>query len=414
MKNLLMVVPSFPPQENVGGLRPAMFSKYLPLYNWNPIILTREYPKDDPNYKPTITGINNLPSEDNIIRVVVATGHERIGHNNLHDRINRFFSPELTESWNLIDCYISAFDRSRWRNLIDAVYATTPDYAQVVIGLRISQSLNIPLIVDHRDIAEQDIYPSFRLKLIYFRHLVRRYVTSWGASYAIAVSEQQRTILERRLPVSVNTIVNGYDHEMFFAGTTEKSDNFNITYMGRLISEELRNPVAFFQAIDLLCKDEDIDVRHLNICFYGSSEKILSEMLSGFVCKNVIKAMPRVKYGMVPAIISKSNINLVLTNVGRSGVLTTKFFEYLAVRRPILVVPNDNDSLEAMVKKTRSGFISGDAKEIYSYIKKCYLDWISCGKYLPVVDSVGVEQYSRIKCTEKLAVILDESLACLS
>ena len=50
MKNVLFICGSFPPQSFVGGLRPAMFAKYLRNFGWDPWILTRNFTKQDPRY----------------------------------------------------------------------------------------------------------------------------------------------------------------------------------------------------------------------------------------------------------------------------------------------------------------------------------------------------------------------------
>lgn len=39
-KNLLLIAYAFPPFTGGGIQRPAKFTKYLPHFNWNPVILT--------------------------------------------------------------------------------------------------------------------------------------------------------------------------------------------------------------------------------------------------------------------------------------------------------------------------------------------------------------------------------------
>jgi hypothetical protein len=65
-KKVLMVCTGFPPQSDVGALRPAMFSKFLPFYGFFPIIFTRSLPMDDPLCNLTME-IKGLPSRQNQI-----------------------------------------------------------------------------------------------------------------------------------------------------------------------------------------------------------------------------------------------------------------------------------------------------------------------------------------------------------
>src|SRR5437870_2708413 len=50
MRKILIVAYHFPPDAAVGALRPAKFAKYLPAFDWEPVILTvkeKYYPSTD-------------------------------------------------------------------------------------------------------------------------------------------------------------------------------------------------------------------------------------------------------------------------------------------------------------------------------------------------------------------------------
>ena len=62
----------------------------------------------------------------------------------------------------------------------------------------------------------------------------------------------------------------------------------------------------------------------------------------------------------IPNLLNQSSILLLLSNIcdvnGPKGLLSTsKYFEYLAVERPILCVRSDEDLLEASIKKANAG-----------------------------------------------------------
>ena len=100
----------------------------------------------------------------------------------------------------------------------------------------------------------------------------------------------------------------------------------------------------------------------------------------------------------------------MLTNRVMKGILTTKFFEYLAVKRPILSVPGDGDALDQLVRNTQSGEIGISPDEIAQYIKKMYLEWKSNNGCLENVNSMGTEAYSRRASAARLAELLDNAL----
>ncbi len=407
--HVLMVCGTFPPQEQVGGLRPAMFAKYLPLFGWIPIILTRTYPFGDSNHRPTLTGIEGLPSDSNIVGVEMATGTECIGRNDLLAKIRRFFMPEYGQSWDLIDGMIEKFLESGHAAKIDVIYATTPDFGQITVGIALSARLGVPIIVDHRDIIEQDVHIGLRARLLYLRHIARRFWVTRNAFHAIAISSEQKNILTNRISNPVSVIVNGYDEQMFRASPGTKTDLFTINYVGRILGQWLRDPSVFFEALDLLKMDPEVGCNDIAVRFIGCEIEILKPILQGHICSDWIDFTPRIEYAAVPDVISQSCINLVLTNQGRTGVLTTKFFEYLAVRRPILCVPHDDGALANLIDKTKSGLASSDECEVARFIKQHYLQWKKSGGTAPLVDSIGVEQFSRSNGAKQLAALLDQA-----
>ena len=409
-KTVLLIAGTFPPQEDVGGLRPAMFSKYLPCFGWRPIILTRTYPPDDINHKPTLTGIVGLPPAEDIVSVEMATASEGAGHNRFLNKIVKFFKPEYGQSWVLIEAMINTFFASRHSRSLDAIYATSPSFAEITVGFLLSRKLNVPMVVDFRDIVEQDEHRGFRRRLLYVRHIARRYWVTRQARHAIAVSDEQQKILARRLSIPVSVIVNGYDPEMFRVLADVQSATFTINYVGRILGQWLRDPAVFFEALDLLMEDRDVDRSDIEVNFIGCEAAVLNPILARYRCKELIRIRDRIDYERVPDLIGRSCINLVLTNRGRTGILTTKFFEYLAVRRPILCVPSDLGALDAIIAKTRSGLASADAAEVACYIKQFYLQWKASGGMLPLIDSIDVENYSRKHTAQELARLLDTSI----
>lgn len=407
-RNVLLVCPVFPPQGQVGALRSAMFSKYLPEYGWKPIILTRWYPNHDANNRQVFKGITGLPAEQDIVKYELATGHECIDHTTLLDKIKRFMMPEYGQSWNLIEGMVDVFMASKHSASIDAIYATSPDFAQITVGMILGAKLNVPVIVDFRDIPEQDHRQGFEQDLYHLRYVVRRYWATKKAFCALAVSEPQKKILEKRLAIPVHCIPNGYDEEMFYSSDGQKSPIFKINYVGRIVSQWLRNPAVFFEAIDITINDAEVNAKEIEIRFVGVDHEVLNPILSAYACKGYIKLEPAVEYGEVADLIRGSCINLVLTNEGRSGVMTTKFYEYLAVRRPIICVPDDRGGLSSIIKNSKCGLVSSNPVQVADYIKRLYLQWKNENGLLPVVESVGVEEYSRKNLSIILANLLDE------
>jgi hypothetical protein len=87
-------------------------------------------------------------------------------------------------------------------------------------------------------------------------------------------------------------------------------------------------------------------------------------------------------------------------------ILTGKFFEYLAAKRPILCLgPVDGDAAQ-ILSETRSGVVAdfGDVEKMQSNILLMYEEFRK-GKL--TVTSQEIDKYSRKELTKKLASVLD-------
>lgn len=49
---------------------------------------------------------------------------------------------------------------------------------------------------------------------------------------------------------------------------------------------------------------------------------------------------------------------------GKSGIITAKIFEYLTVQKNILIISKENDVMEKLVKRTRTGEIARSAEDL--------------------------------------------------
>ena len=88
------------------------------------------------------------------------------------------------------------------------------------------------------------------------------------------------------------------------------------------------------------------------------------------------------------------------------GILTGKFFEYLAAKRPVLAVGPEDGDVAMILRETRAGQIADfDDQE---KMKKIILDFYNQYKNNQlVVEPKGIEHYSRKELTRKLVNVLE-------
>ena len=176
--------------------------------------------------------------------------------------------------------------------------------------------------------------------------------------------------------------------------------------MGRVVNKNICNPDILFKSLDILIDDGWLKSKDILINFYGTEKPIINDMVKAYKSKNFINLLERIPYDKVPEILKKSTINLILTENGRKGVLTTKLFEYMAVKRPILCIPEGSSELTKMIIDTNAGVVCDNVESIIEILRKWYSEWTSSGTVKCFSDTQKINKYSRKAQAGELAGLL--------
>jgi glycosyltransferase involved in cell wall biosynthesis len=270
-------------------------------------------------------------------------------------------------------------------DLIVASSAYTPAFAKIAFNL--SCEFNVPWVADFRDIHEQ--YPPlnlFKIKNIYNTawnkiQIKRRNLIIKKASLCTVVSKLHNAILSKNHP-NVKTIYNGYDDSVFFPRSEKKNGIFTICYGGRVYADnQFQNADMFFQALKLLHDKKTIDHECFQCAFYvdENSASLVKELSAKYGVFQYVKLHEQVSNQNFSRIASQCEILLVLNSPQASGVIGTKFYEYLGLRRPILVVESDLGEMSDILQSSKSGCAARDSDEAHSYINDKYQQWREFG-----------------------------------
>jgi len=410
-RTILMVCDTFPPDAYVGGLRPGMFSKYLPQYGWQPLVLTRSLPADDPDYSPSLL-VDGLPDHARVIRVPFGTRGQDLGaaRRRLRTRLRCLVRPEVAHPPGVYDGMARQAHALLRDAYYDAVWATVPDLWPLRLAAELADSRKVPWVADLRDISEQEDgeHGGLRARFLHHRVRWRRRQLLRSASAVVTVSQNHAEVLAKHNGRSVRVIPNGFDPEMFPRRENAKpSPRFSVVYMGRILSAWLQEPRSLFAAMDRMLDSSEINAKHLDVSFYGTEARVLGDLAAPFRSRSLIQAKPRIPYDRVPGVLRRSCVLLLLTNRGRHGILTTKLFEYLGARRPVLCVPGDGGELDALIAEAEAGLSCSTVDAVGKALSDWYREWCATG----TVSSHGREQvimrYSRERQAGELAGILD-------
>jgi glycosyltransferase involved in cell wall biosynthesis len=278
-----------------------------------------------------------------------------------------------------------------------------------VIAMKVAGHMGIPWLADFRDPwTGIDFYKDLHLTRMADRkhHRLEKEVLQ-KASAVTVISPGMAEDLYAIHPRKYEFISNGFDPDDLHTGEQPVLDEkFSVSYIGTLTGS--RNLLVLWAALkELVSENEgfrkDLVIRLVGKADYTVKEAIRSHGLEGFVTR--IEYLP---HDEAIRIQQASQVLLLLINdtPNAKSILTGKFFEYMASRRPVLCIgPEDGDAAN-ILRQTSSGLVSGyhDLRKAKENILSFYREF-KAGSLQSESRNTG--QFSRKALTQKLALLLD-------
>ena len=394
MGKVLILCDEFPP---CSGPRMGYLVKYLSHLGWEAYVVTGKVPA-----RASFEALTGFAKE---VHVVPQKKHSRW---NLLHVIPMFWPYDYLRG----EYGILAKARSiAAKQKIDVVLSScTYEMFPNNSAYAVAREFGLPLVVDIRDLGAQNPSVPFRdmrliEKICYFRvklgFLSARHSVSVlrAADALVSISPWHVQWLKDRCNGNTFLVYNGYDPEMFFQRAPQANGCFKIVYTGTLASEASRDYTFLLESVQRLHRRGVIDPRTFQVVFYsGEIEKgnPIRERIASKGIGDFFSFRDFVQSSEVPSILRDASILLVLTNKnGFHGVMTTKFFEYLAVNRPILCMRSDEGVLEATIRETESGCSARSADEAERFIERLYREWQQNGFTIGTTRSDRIGSFSR-------------------
>lgn len=305
--------------------------------------------------------------------------------------------------------------------ILGCTYRTFP----LPAAARLAQHFGLPFIADLRDIVEQyaaeefiahplplprwlnrPIHARFRRRLLRDRNQALA-----NASAVSSVSPWHVETLKAYNP-HTHLIYNGFDPELFYPKALP-TKLFTITYTGRVHSVALQDPSLLLEAIQSLDQRGMIYAKDFRVVWYTDqrSRSLIEQEAERFDVGKYMEYKSYVPAAEVPAILNQSAILLLLTNKsgdgGPNGILTTKFFEYMAVEKPILCVRSDEACLAETIQRTHSGLAATQVEEVCQFLLHYYKEWQVKGYTTSAVDHDQLRQFSRREQANLFAQLIE-------
>lgn len=394
MKKVLIITYYFPPAGGAGVQRWLKFVKYLPQYGCEPLVLTVDgnyasYPQKDASLAA------DIPSGLKVVRTktreILSTykklsPQKQIPYGGFANELNpglfqkiarfirgNFFLPDPRKAWNrfALPEAVSLIENEN----IGTVITTGPPHSTHLVGLKLKKRYpSLKWIADLRDpwtdIYYNDVLYQGRLAKRMNLAMERKVLNS--ADVLVTVSEGVKRNFCSHAPVGhkFHVIPNGYDAPDF-ADVPVDAGRVNprmvISYIGTL--SPLYDSSTFTNALKLLPAET---ASKILIRIIGS---VNADVAASFSETSVqVEYLPYQPHGQAIRYMVSSDLLLLLLPVKNSdGVLTGKFFEYLASRRPILLIQPEKSEAGEMILRMGAGavFDSGNADGLAKYLAAC-------------------------------------------
>jgi len=263
-------------------------------------------------------------------------------------------------------------------NPVDYIVASCPPWNLVKLTYNLAQKFKIPFCIDCRDF-ENDVILPLKPQLSLFRKFEfscnKYHIKKWAKKADLIVGASQPIVdyVTDFTKVRGVEITNGYDEDLFDA--LEKKPLFNkftISVLGYLYPPQ--DLSILFQGFKEFLKR--VPNPKFKFLFIG-----VGAIHS--VAKNIRNNMPDEYIKITERIPQKEALEIGLQShalyyagwTNWRGVYSAKIFEYLALKKNILIAPGDNFSIDDLMNKSKAGKIANKPEEFADILTKWYLNW---------------------------------------
>jgi hypothetical protein len=146
----------------------------------------------------------------------------------------------------------------------------------------------------------------------------------------------------------------------------------------------------------------------LEIKLVGKTDFAVTVDIENYGLSKYLTKIPYLSHHDVTLVQKQSQVLLLLINntPNALGIITGKFFEYMAAHRPILCIGPSGGDVYKILTETNSGYLSG-YDDIQSLEKNIFALYDKFKKGTLSSESKGIEKYSRKELTSDLANVLN-------
>ena len=428
MKRVLVIAYYWPPSGGSGVQRWVKFCKYLPQEGWQPVVFAPEN-ADYPSLDPSLDA--DLPKDLEVLRGRIwepyAAYRKLLGGKNASTQVTEISSGKKTwkqrlSLWIRANLFVPD-PRVGWvkpsvktlkayltEHPVDVIVTTGPPHSVHLIGLHLHKALGTPWIPDFRDPWSRMYYlkylPMTEKTWNKLRRQEQTVLDSCSTVLACTPLVQEEFQAQTHTPVAC--ITNGFDEADFAERLLPRWDgHFNITHTGLFAADG--NPLALWKVLGILAASEPGFREDLRIRLVGKVDKeILESIKAAGLSANVVALGPQ---NHATAILEQRAATILILPMRNDAqyrpILPGKLFEYLAARRPILGIGQEDGAMARVLFSAKAGITADweDTAPMRAFLANAWRQ--HCEGGVPATNG-DISSYTRRNLTHALAQLLSQ------
>ncbi|MFB6343388.1 glycosyltransferase family 4 protein [Saccharicrinis sp. FJH62] len=431
MKKVLIITYYWPPSGGAGVQRWLKFTRYLPENGWIPVVFTPENPEAPAEDRSLL---DEVPDEVEVVKLKIWEPFEiykKLTGRSKNSKINAGFLKEETGNsfaekvslWIRGNLFIPDAKRFWIRpsvkflvkmlkeQKVDVIVSTGPPHSMHIIAEKVSKRTKIPWIADFRDPwTDIDFYDKLRLSgwADRMHHKLQLKVLK-NADEVVIVGRNWAKGLQRHYSRKIEVITNGYDKADITTKHVKYPEKFSIVHVGSINAD--RNHSFFWASLEYCIENVDGFSEDFELMLVGKNDVSVTLDIRKYGLSKHVNFISYIPHNEVIAAEQKAAVlYLPLNNTPNAkGILTGKFFEYLASGRPIFAIGPVDGDLAHILNETGAGTISdfddqeGMKKNLITFYKAFKNKSLTC-------KSENIRIYERSELTKKMVELFESVL----
>lgn len=387
MKKIIIATYFFQPCTLTPSQRVTYWAENFHKLGYSPIIVTREWDTEIESYFDTKKKVGNtirhviyknyevyyIPFKPGILdKSYVNWGENYLRPLFLAVKLLDIFLVNFTLKYTSYHGYVPVIKSILNKEKISSLLISGAPFYLFKLGYIIRKESKIPWFADYRDdwtTNEIEIQKGGSILRKFINFIERKYEKKWvgSAEKVISVTDFYTKRISKLVGKKGITIENGFDDDILKLESIPLFNEFTLVYSGTLYP---------FQDLSIVLEALNIFLsqgKKFNLVFLGSGfdvkEKRRIDSLIAEELKPYVKITNRLSRKEALQFMQQSHVLLSISYGALKGIPSSKLYEYIGLRKPVLLCPSDKDVMENMLTDAGVCYVANTAEECFLQIE---------------------------------------------